>query len=163
MRARTSGNRAAVLPREIRSCRWVGADFRLGDLILFPALTVHEAMENFNTARMRLSVDFRYQLEPYLKPSEIYWCPFAEQDLWKVSWPSHRYGTVFYETNLYGLYAGFSNDHQAFEPGGTPAESIDASQELPGPERLRHVVVGAGFQATHLVVLRSPRCQQDDR
>ena len=58
-----AGNRAAVLPEEIRNCRWVGADFRLGDLILFPALTVHKAMENYNAERMRLSIDFRYQLE----------------------------------------------------------------------------------------------------
>jgi len=31
--------------------------------LLFPALTVHKAMENHHFDRMRLSVDFRYQLE----------------------------------------------------------------------------------------------------
>ncbi|MDZ7782668.1 MAG: phytanoyl-CoA dioxygenase family protein [Halioglobus sp.] len=58
-----AGNRRAVLPEEFSNLRWVGADFRLGDLVLFPALTVHKAMENHNPERMRLSVDFRYQLE----------------------------------------------------------------------------------------------------
>ncbi len=58
-----AGNRRAVLCEDMQNCRWVGADFRLGDIILFPALTVHKAMENYNSEKMRLSVDFRYQLE----------------------------------------------------------------------------------------------------
>jgi ectoine hydroxylase-related dioxygenase (phytanoyl-CoA dioxygenase family) len=58
-----AGNRRAVLPEELTVCRWVGADFKAGDILLFPSLTVHKAMENHNTDRMRLSVDFRYQLE----------------------------------------------------------------------------------------------------
>lgn len=58
-----AGNRRAVLPEALSSCRWVGADFKAGDILLFPSLTVHKAMENHNTDRMRLSVDFRYQLE----------------------------------------------------------------------------------------------------
>ncbi len=58
-----AGNRRAVLSEEIQTCRWVGADFKAGDIVLFPSLTVHKAMENYNTETMRLSVDFRYQLE----------------------------------------------------------------------------------------------------
>ncbi len=58
-----AGNRAAVLTEEMKAGRWVGADFKLGDVLLFPSLTVHKAMENHNTETMRLSVDFRYQLE----------------------------------------------------------------------------------------------------
>lgn len=58
-----AGNRRAVLPEEFSELRWVVADFELGDLLLFPSLTVHKAMENHNPERMRLSVDFRYQLE----------------------------------------------------------------------------------------------------
>lgn len=58
-----AGNRRAVLPPEFEQLRWVGADFRLGDVLLFSSLTVHKAMENHNPERMRLSVDFRYQLE----------------------------------------------------------------------------------------------------
>ncbi|NQX88608.1 MAG: phytanoyl-CoA dioxygenase family protein [Halioglobus sp.] len=58
-----AGNRRAVLSESMRSLRWVGADFKLGDVLLFPSHTVHKAMENHNTETMRLSVDFRYQLE----------------------------------------------------------------------------------------------------
>ncbi len=109
-----AGNRAAVLPDEIRRCRWVGADFRLGDLILFPALTVHKAMENHNKERMRLSVDFRYQLEGEaltegcLKPhfqrlswEEIYadW----KSDRYKYYWRDKHFVEVPWDENLHAL------------------------------------------------------------
>lgn len=58
-----AGNRQAVLSEDVMSCRWVGADFKLGDVVLFSALTVHRALDNQTVDRMRLSVDFRYQLE----------------------------------------------------------------------------------------------------
>jgi len=58
-----AGNRRAVLNDQVSSCRWVGADFKAGDIVLFTALTVHKAMENYNPESMRLSVDYRYQLE----------------------------------------------------------------------------------------------------
>jgi ectoine hydroxylase-related dioxygenase (phytanoyl-CoA dioxygenase family) len=58
-----AGNRRAALNDHVRACRWVGADFRAGDIVLFPSLTVHKALDNSNSERMRLSVDFRYQLE----------------------------------------------------------------------------------------------------
>ena len=58
-----AGNRAAVLSEEVKACRWVGADFKAGDVLLFPSLTVHKAMENHTLETMRLSVDFRYQVE----------------------------------------------------------------------------------------------------
>lgn len=58
-----AGNRRAVLNEQVTRCRWVGADFNAGDVVLFPALTVHKAMENCNAESLRLSVDFRYQLE----------------------------------------------------------------------------------------------------
>jgi hypothetical protein len=57
------GNRGAVLGDAVAQCRWLSADFNAGDILLFPALTVHRALENLNPERMRLSVDFRYQRE----------------------------------------------------------------------------------------------------
>ena len=57
------GNRQAVVPNEMRdSLTWVTNDFSAGDVLLFPAKTVHASLHNA-TGRMRLSVDFRYQLE----------------------------------------------------------------------------------------------------
>lgn len=52
-----------MLDDRCANLRWVGTDFNLGDLLLFPALTVHRALHNLDTRRMRLSVDFRYQRE----------------------------------------------------------------------------------------------------
>ena len=57
------GNRQAVVPNEMRdSLTWVTNDFSAGDVLLFPAMTVLASLHNA-TGRMRLSVDFRYQLE----------------------------------------------------------------------------------------------------
>lgn len=58
-----AGNRRAVLDKRLSALRWVGADFRAGDVLLFPAVTVHKAMENHSGSIMRLSVDYRYQRE----------------------------------------------------------------------------------------------------
>jgi len=57
------GNRQAVVPDEVlRSCTWVTTDVKAGDVVLFPSLTVHAALNN-TTWGMRLSVDYRYQCE----------------------------------------------------------------------------------------------------
>lgn len=58
-----AGNRQAVLNDDVLQCRWVGADFNPGDIVVFSALTVHRALDNKNVERMRLSVDYRYQVE----------------------------------------------------------------------------------------------------
>lgn len=57
------GNRAAVIPEILRNLPWVTADFEAGDVLLFPSLTVHSALENRDPECMRLSVDYRYQRE----------------------------------------------------------------------------------------------------
>ena len=40
---------------------WQTADFRCGDVVLFHSLTVHKALPNLSSDRIRLSVDYRYQ------------------------------------------------------------------------------------------------------
>lgn len=58
------GGRQAVLPPEmIEECRWVTTDFTLGDVLCFPSKTVHASLHNSSELYMRLSVDFRWQLE----------------------------------------------------------------------------------------------------
>jgi ectoine hydroxylase-related dioxygenase (phytanoyl-CoA dioxygenase family) len=57
------GNRQAVVPNEMRDqLTWVTNDFSAGDVLLFPAMTVHASLHNA-TGRLRVSVDFRYQRE----------------------------------------------------------------------------------------------------
>jgi ectoine hydroxylase-related dioxygenase (phytanoyl-CoA dioxygenase family) len=59
-----AGNRAAVIPPDMaRECRWVTTDFEMGDVLVFPSTTVHASLHNASEFFMRLSVDFRYQLE----------------------------------------------------------------------------------------------------
>jgi ectoine hydroxylase-related dioxygenase (phytanoyl-CoA dioxygenase family) len=41
---------------------WHAGDFHLGDVIIFPALTLHKAYHNTTKETLRLSCDFRYQL-----------------------------------------------------------------------------------------------------
>jgi ectoine hydroxylase-related dioxygenase (phytanoyl-CoA dioxygenase family) len=59
-----AGNRCAVIPTEMaEACRWVTTDFAVGDVLLFPSTTVHASLHNASEWHLRLSVDFRYQLE----------------------------------------------------------------------------------------------------
>ena len=44
---------------------WLSADYRLGDVLIFPALTIPAALPN-RSGLMRLSADFRYQ-----RPTEV--------------------------------------------------------------------------------------------
>ena len=59
-----AGNRCAQLPLEmLEECRWVTTDYAIGDVLVFPALAVHAARHNLSPNAMRISIDFRWQLE----------------------------------------------------------------------------------------------------
>jgi ectoine hydroxylase-related dioxygenase (phytanoyl-CoA dioxygenase family) len=59
-----AGNRQAVLPQQmLEDLRWVATDYSAGDVLLFPALTVHASLHNASEFFMRISVDYRYQQE----------------------------------------------------------------------------------------------------
>jgi hypothetical protein len=47
----------------LEDLRWVTTDYSIGDVVLFHSHTVHAALHNASEVFMRLSVDFRYQLE----------------------------------------------------------------------------------------------------
>lgn len=40
---------------------WHSTDFEIGDTLIFPALTIHQALPNYTEDRLRLSLDNRYQ------------------------------------------------------------------------------------------------------
>lgn len=42
--------------------RWLASDFQAGDYLLFHSYTIHGALENQTPDRLRISMDFRYQL-----------------------------------------------------------------------------------------------------
>ncbi len=112
-----AGNRRAVLSPEVLACRWVGADFKAGDIVLFPSLTIHKAMENHNLDFMRLSVDFRYQLEGEaltegcLKPhfERVSWDEIYRDwtsDKFKYYWRNKNYVEVPWNPVLHELPEG---------------------------------------------------------
>ena len=105
------GNRSAVLHEGLEECRWLSSDFALGDVLLFSALTVHRALDNMSEERLRLSVDFRYQLEGEeltpgcLKPhfeclewDEIY-RSWESEDL-KYYWRNKKYTEVPWQEKM---------------------------------------------------------------
>jgi ectoine hydroxylase-related dioxygenase (phytanoyl-CoA dioxygenase family) len=89
-----AGNRKAVLPRELlEEHRWVTTDYAAGDVILFRAFTVHAALHNASEFFMRLSVDFRYQLEGE-ELTEICLQPHFGRQTWDEiyrDWKSDRF------------------------------------------------------------------------
>jgi ectoine hydroxylase-related dioxygenase (phytanoyl-CoA dioxygenase family) len=59
-----AGNRQAMLPQQmLEELHWVATEYSAGDVLLFPALTVHASMHNASEFFMRISVDYRYQQE----------------------------------------------------------------------------------------------------
>ena len=48
-------------PLEANGLHWVGGDFDIGDALFFHSHTVHKALPNQTSNRIRLSVDYRYQ------------------------------------------------------------------------------------------------------
>jgi hypothetical protein len=56
---------------------WLSTDYAVGDALIFPSLTVHQALPNYTENRLRISLDNRYQspnipiaqhmLEPHLQ------------------------------------------------------------------------------------------------
>ena len=40
---------------------WLTTDFKVGDTLVFPALTIHKALPNLTEDRLRISLDNRYQ------------------------------------------------------------------------------------------------------
>jgi ectoine hydroxylase-related dioxygenase (phytanoyl-CoA dioxygenase family) len=131
------GNRAAVLDERLAGCRWVASDFALGDVLFFPALTVHTALDNNSPDRLRLSVDFRYQpagdpltpgcLRPHfdcLSWEEIYrgWT----SDRYQYYWRSCDYTEVPWREDIHAL------------PEGHLAEAVRAKRSFDEAIRARY-------------------------
>ncbi|MDG2272654.1 MAG: phytanoyl-CoA dioxygenase family protein [Halioglobus sp.] len=112
-----AGNRRAVLSEEVQACRWMGADFKAGDIVLFQSMTIHKAMENHNLENMRLSVDFRYQVEgealtkTCLQPhfNRLSWDEIYQDwtsDTFKYYWRNKDYVEVPWDEALHELPEG---------------------------------------------------------
>jgi ectoine hydroxylase-related dioxygenase (phytanoyl-CoA dioxygenase family) len=88
------GRRQAKVPRKmLEELRWVTTDFAAGDVLVFTSMTVHAALHNITEFNLRLSVDFRYQLEGEAL-TEICLHPHFQRVDWDevyAGWSSDRY------------------------------------------------------------------------
>lgn len=55
------GAGALAIPEKELTGEWACSDFEVGDSLIFPSLTVHQALPNVTEDRMRVSLDNRYQ------------------------------------------------------------------------------------------------------
>ena len=55
------GAGALAIPEKEQTGEWACSDFEVGDSLIFPSLTVHQALPNVTEDRMRVSLDNRYQ------------------------------------------------------------------------------------------------------
>lgn len=108
------GNRGVALPPGLEQLRWVSTDFKLGDVLLFPSLTVHSALHNTHPDNMRLSVDFRHQLEgegltPLCLEPHFGRCSWEDiyadwkSDQYKYYWKSKHYLQLPWDQSLLKL------------------------------------------------------------
>jgi hypothetical protein len=121
-----AGNRKAVLPTEmLEELRWVTADYAPGDVVVFKALTVHAALHNTSEFFMRLSVDYRYQLEGEdLTPGCLQ--PHFERVAWEdiyAGWKSDRY--QYYWKDLDFEVVPF-RQFELVQQGADEREEVDA-------------------------------------
>ncbi|HMS86930.1 MAG: phytanoyl-CoA dioxygenase family protein [Acidimicrobiales bacterium] len=150
---RGAGKRQAVLdPEMLEELHWVTTDFAIGDVLVFPSLTVHAALNNATEFNLRVSVDFRFQpegaaltpitLEPHFQRltwEEIY-AGWTSDEL-QYYWRDLDYQVVPFETfPVEGMRedTGFQGDGKAFE-SALREQVIAGTVELP-PEDWREVL-----------------------
>jgi len=130
------GNRQAVLPNDMRDeLTWVTTDFSAGDVLLFPALTVHASLHNA-TGHMRLSVDFRYQQEGE-KASDL----VLEPHFGRLSWEDIYEGWESSELKYYWRDLDFpvvAYDRAPFQDSEPEFEDIKQVMIYQHWRKLRH-------------------------
>lgn len=125
-----AGKRQTVIPPEMaEELRWVATDFAIGDVLLFPSLTVHAALHNATEFNLRMSVDFRFQqegealtpicLEPHFQRQtweDIYagWSSAQHQYYWRdLDFEVVPFET--FEVDGMRVNSGYEGDGRAFE------------------------------------------------
>jgi hypothetical protein len=127
------GRRRAKVPQKmLEELRWVTADFTAGDMLVFGSMTVHAALHNITEFNLRLSVDYRYQLEGETL-TEICLHPHFQRITWDdvyAGWRSDRYQYYWkdldYELVPFEEYPVDRGDRAAEDEFGyTPEEWVE--------------------------------------
>lgn len=77
-------------------CEWLTTDYRIGDALIFPFLTIHKALPNVTEDRLRVSLDNRYQrvgdpiAEHMLNPHLSSVTPLSWEDVYR-DWDSDEF------------------------------------------------------------------------
>jgi hypothetical protein len=75
---------------------WHTTDYEIGDTLIFPALTLHRALDNVTEDRLRVSLDNRYQAvgdpiaDHMLQPHLQHWSPLDWEDVYR-DWKSDKF------------------------------------------------------------------------
>lgn len=124
---RALGAGGAGIDTEPMPFAWTGSDFHEGDVVLFHSLTVHKALPNLSSERLRLSVDFRYQPVSHpVAPSSLR--PHYDRQTWEeiyADWNDTRF--QYYWRDLPIRYANEDPRVVAVRQAafGTPPGSAD--------------------------------------
>lgn len=112
-----AGGRQAELPEAVSALRWLSADFKCGDVLIFGSLVVHRSLPNMSDKQFRLSVDYRYQEEGKALTATVLEPHFGRLDWeqvyrgWQSThlqyyWRSKDYVEVEWDSSLHQLPEG---------------------------------------------------------
>ena len=114
---------------------WLTTDYRCGDTLVFPALTIHRALPNVTDDRLRLSLDNRYQrvsdpiAERMLNPHLSSMSPLTWEEVYE-DWDSAEYQYYWKHQNLKVLPKITSYLEAAFEEASLLARQGDPRAQL---------------------------------
>ncbi len=114
---------------------WRSTDYQIGDTLIFPALTVHQALPNLTEDRLRVSLDNRYQrvgdpiAEHMLTPHLSNFSPFSWKDVY-ADWSSDEGKYYWHELDNPVVPRDTSYSDQGFD------EAIE--QARAGDRKARH-------------------------
>ena len=115
--------------------RWLSANYEAGDALIFPSLTVHQALPNYTDDRLRISLDNRYQARDE---------PIARHML-----EPHLTGVTGF--NWETCYAGLAKRSIAVLLAGSRPRGSAAGVPLGGSRVCRGPVLSAGRRRAGLV------------
>ena len=99
---------------------WHSTDYRIGDTLIFPALTIHMALPNVTEDRLRVSLDNRYQAvsdpiaEHMTEPHLSSMSPFSWDETYE-NWDSTEFQYYWKNRGLEVIPKDWSFSNKGFE------------------------------------------------
>lgn len=128
---------------------WYSTDYKIGDTLVFPALTVHKALPNLTEDRLRVSLDNRYQAigdpiaEHMLQPHLNIFNKLSWEDVYR-DWASDEFKYYWKDHATHVVPRDMSYLEKAFD------EAVDLARN--GDPRARHYL--------QRFIKRDPNCRE---